>query len=135
MLDIYRLVGCRIGDLCLELDLELLLKLLEFFKAIRLLSSNAPTSVSENNDVNKMGVADRSFSFAPQNSEYLQANGHHQLPKTDNSSSNCSTSAQSLPEVVPIGAPGQKISLLARQQNKIYVEAFSLAAVKLTLRL
>ncbi|CAA7410691.1 unnamed protein product [Spirodela intermedia] len=37
-----------------------------------------------------------------------------------------------LPFVVPIGAPWQRISLLARHQKKIYIEAFELAPVSLT---
>ncbi|KAL2927751.1 putative vacuolar protein sorting-associated protein 13A [Bienertia sinuspersici] len=129
----FEYISLRIGDLCLELDLELLLKLLEFFKAIRLLNSNAPTSVYESDDVCKLGIGDRSFSFAPLNSEHLQSNGDHQLPKTENFSSDCNSITPSLPEVIPIGAPWQKIFLLARRQNKMYVEAFSLAPVKMTL--
>ncbi|KAL2933168.1 putative vacuolar protein sorting-associated protein 13D [Bienertia sinuspersici] len=129
----FEYISLRIGDLCLELDLELLLKLLEFFKAIRLLNSNAPTSVYESDDVCKLGIGDRSFSFAPLNSEHLQSNGDHQLPRTENFSSDCNSITPSLPEVIPIGAPCQKIFLLARRQNKMYVEAFSLAPVKMTL--
>ncbi|KAI3958319.1 hypothetical protein MKW98_011007 [Papaver atlanticum] len=37
-----------------------------------------------------------------------------------------------LPSVVPIGAPWQKIYLLARRHTKIYVEAFDLAPIKVT---
>ena len=40
----------------------------------------------------------------------------------------------SLPSVVPIGAPWQQIYLLARRQQKIYVEVFDVAPIKLTLR-
>lgn len=39
-----------------------------------------------------------------------------------------------LPFVVPIGAPWQRISLLARHQKKIYIEAFELAPVRFTVR-
>lgn len=39
-----------------------------------------------------------------------------------------------LPSVVPIGAPWQQISLLARTQKKIYVELLDLAPINLTLR-
>lgn len=127
-LEIYLLKLYRIGDLCLELDLELLLKLLEFIKANPFLNSDTPTSVSVPNDLCKLGVVDKSFSFTPQSSEYLRAIEDQQLPKT------CNTYTLSLPEVVPIGAPWQKIYLLARRQDKIYVEAFSLAPVKMTLR-
>ncbi|XP_042498014.1 uncharacterized protein LOC122076662 [Macadamia integrifolia] len=38
-----------------------------------------------------------------------------------------------LPSVVPIGAPWQKIYLLARRQKKIYVEIFDVDPIKLTL--
>ncbi|MQL85897.1 hypothetical protein Taro_018428, partial [Colocasia esculenta] len=37
-----------------------------------------------------------------------------------------------LPSVVPIGAPWQQIHRLAKRQKKIYIEAFELAPVKLT---
>ena len=119
----------RIGNLCLELDLELLLKLLEFFKATPLFNSDTPTSVSTYDDVCKLGIVDRSFSFAPQNSENFSGNGDHQFSRTE-----CYTNFSTLPVVTPIGAPWQKIFLLARRQNKIYVEALSLAPVKMTLR-
>lgn len=122
----------RIGDLSLELDLELLLKLLEFIKAIPLLNSDISESV--NNDVCKPGIVDKSFSFAPQNSEYLRDIGDHQFPKRLYTLSEYHTSTTSLPEVVPIGAPWQNIYLLAKRQDKIYVEAFSLAPVKMSLR-
>ncbi|XP_057249486.1 uncharacterized protein LOC104905906 isoform X4 [Beta vulgaris subsp. vulgaris] len=127
MLVSFEYINLRIGDLCLELDLELLLKLLEFIKANPFLNSDTPTSVSVPNDLCKLGVVDKSFSFTPQSSEYLRAIEDQQLPKT------CNTYTLSLPEVVPIGAPWQKIYLLARRQDKIYVEAFSLAPVKMTL--
>lgn len=133
MLVSFEYISLRIGDLCIELDLELLLKLLEFIKANPLLNSDNPTSLYVNDDVCKSGVVDRSFSFASQNSEYLQANGDDQFSKTQYSSSDCQTSNPSLPEVFPIGAPWQEIFLLARRQDKIYVEAFYLAPVKMTL--
>uniref|UniRef100_A0A803L717 Intermembrane lipid transfer protein VPS13-like C-terminal domain-containing protein n=1 Tax=Chenopodium quinoa TaxID=63459 RepID=A0A803L717_CHEQI len=133
MLLSFEYISLRIGDLSLELDLELLLKLLEFIKAIPLLNSDNPASVTLNDDLCKLGVVDRSFSFAPQNSEYLQTNGDHQFPKNLYTLSDNHTNTPLLPEVVPIGAPWQKIFLLARRQDKIYVEAFSLAPVKMTL--
>ncbi|XP_021760935.1 LOW QUALITY PROTEIN: uncharacterized protein LOC110725772 [Chenopodium quinoa] len=133
MLLSFEYISLRIGDLSLELDLELLLKLLEFIKAILLLNSDNPSSVTVNDDLCKLGVVDRSFSFAPQNSEYLQTNGDNQFPKNLYTLSDNHTNTPLLPEVVPIGAPWQKIFLLARRQDKIYVEAFSLAPVKMTL--
>ncbi|KNA24149.1 hypothetical protein SOVF_018610 isoform A, partial [Spinacia oleracea] len=131
MLLSFEYISLRIGDLSLELDLELLLKLLEFIKAIPLLNSDISESV--NNDVCKPGIVDKSFSFAPQNSEYLRDIGDHQFPKRLYTLSEYHTSTTSLPEVVPIGAPWQNIYLLAKRQDKIYVEAFSLAPVKMSL--
>ncbi|XP_057532669.1 uncharacterized protein LOC130810577 isoform X2 [Amaranthus tricolor] len=128
MLVSFEYIILRIGNLCLELDLELLLKLLEFFKATPLFNSDTPTSVSTYDDVCKLGIVDRSFSFAPQNSENFSGNGDHQFSRTE-----CYTNFSTLPVVTPIGAPWQKIFLLARRQNKIYVEALSLAPVKMTL--
>lgn len=41
---------------------------------------------------------------------------------------------KSLLSVVPIGAPWQQIYLLARRHKKIYIEAFEISSIKLTLR-
>ncbi|KAJ8450353.1 hypothetical protein Cgig2_004810 [Carnegiea gigantea] len=67
------------------------------------------------------------------NAEHLQSSGDDEFPKIDCSSSACHSGPSPLPNMSPIGAPWQKIFLLARRQNKIYVEAFYLAPIKLTL--
>ena len=67
------------------------------------------------------GLVESSTSHA-QTSEYQKTRG---IPVFN---------SQSLPSVVPIGAPWQQIYLLARRQRKIYVEVFEISPINVTLR-
>ncbi|KAL9243679.1 hypothetical protein vseg_017537 [Gypsophila vaccaria] len=125
-------ISLRFKDLQLALDLELLLKLVDFFKSIPLLNPEIATSVSRM-DLQTSGVADISHAIAPSHTDFVQANGDRLSSKVDYSPSDPCTSSTSLPDIVPVGAPWQKIFLLARRQNKIYMEAFYVSSFKMTL--
>lgn len=128
--------ACRVADFRLELEQEVILSLLEFFRTV---SSRFQSRVMPSMDstwypliydmefVKKFSADDRSYDYGKENG------GQHQSIKfpllTGNHKSN-----SSLPSIVPIGAPWQQIYLLAGKQRKIYVEVFDLAPIKLTLR-
>ncbi|RVW77242.1 putative vacuolar protein sorting-associated protein 13A [Vitis vinifera] len=133
----FEYISLRVADFRLELEQEVILSLLEFFRTV---SSRFQSRVMPSMDstwypliydmefVKKFSADDRSYDYGKENG------GQHQSIKfpllTGNHKSN-----SSLPSIVPIGAPWQQIYLLAGKQRKIYVEVFDLAPIKLTLRL
>lgn len=116
---------CRIGEFGLELELQTLLSLLEFVKAVlpnsqaRLLPLSDPTVHPLIYDT---GSKELSLEDAPPHARNIPVFNKSQR------------STVSLPIVVPIGAPWQHIHLLARRHRKLYVETFDLAPIKFTLR-
>lgn len=127
--------ACRVADFRLELEQELILKLFEFFKNLSSRFHNEFIPLADPL-MGPLIYNTRSIESLAnvQTSDYLKARGnnfdfaivpilnekhHHGL---------------SLPSVIPIGAPWQKMHLLARRQRKIYVEMFDLGPIKLTLR-
>uniref|UniRef100_F6I5I0 Vacuolar protein sorting-associated protein 13 VPS13 adaptor binding domain-containing protein n=1 Tax=Vitis vinifera TaxID=29760 RepID=F6I5I0_VITVI len=131
----FEYISLRVADFRLELEQEVILSLLEFFRTV---SSRFQSRVMPSMDstwypliydmefVKKFSADDRSYDYGKENG------GQHQSIKfpllTGNHKSN-----SSLPSIVPIGAPWQQIYLLAGKQRKIYVEVFDLAPIKLTL--
>nr|XP_043636090.1 uncharacterized protein LOC122607220 [Erigeron canadensis] len=123
-------ISLRMTDFHLELEQDVILGLLDFFKRVSTrfhskamphmdsvlhplssnFSVNMKTKVSETHQTDK---ADR-------DSMFLDSKGRSQIGPL-------------LPSVVPIGAPWQKIYLLARKQKKIYVEVIEVAPITLTL--
>lgn len=126
--------SCRVADFHLELEQEVILSLFDFFKNVysRLQYSILPFSDPLLQPrTYESGLVKESLAHF-QTFEYLNGSKDHLLsmnvPVEDNGGS------LSLPSVVPIGAPWQQIYLLARRQQKIYVEVFDVAPIKLTLR-
>ncbi|KAK9757453.1 hypothetical protein RND81_01G163800 [Saponaria officinalis] len=126
-------ISLRFKDLQLALDLELLLKLVDLFKSNPLLNPEIATSVSRMDYLHSSGVVDISHAIPPSNSDFVEANGDRWSSKVDYCPPDRCSSHTSLPDIVPVGAPWQKISVLARRQNKIYMEAFYVSSFKVTL--
>ncbi|GAB4836767.1 hypothetical protein Ancab_001679 [Ancistrocladus abbreviatus] len=129
-------ISLRIADFHLELDQELLLVLLDYFRAVvsTFHAQDFPYADSSlDYYLFKTDKVPVSSACALQDSEFSHANGYQNSLKFGNFPQRYHTSGPPLPKIVPIGAPWQKIYLLARRQNKIYVEAFYLAPIKLTL--
>ncbi|KAJ7978125.1 Vacuolar protein sorting-associated protein [Quillaja saponaria] len=127
----FEYISLRIADFRLELEQELILSLFDFFTNVStrfeyeflLFSGPLMHPHSHNREFLKVSTA------------HVQAYGGNQLLlKNASPLYNAKTKVNlSLPTVVPIGAPWQKIYLLARTQRKVYVEVFELAPIKLTL--
>ncbi|KAL8141634.1 hypothetical protein V2J09_014666 [Rumex salicifolius] len=123
-------VNIRIANFHLEFDQELLLSLLDFYRAV--VSVQRMDATFMHPEIN--GHEPKMTSVhALQNLKFLQSSENLHLLRVDNFSLRYYRNKPSLPEVIPIGAPWQKIYLFARTHNKIYVEAFSVAPTKITL--
>ncbi|XP_065855428.1 uncharacterized protein [Euphorbia lathyris] len=125
----FEYINLSVANFRLELEQELILGLLDFFK-----------SVSSSFHSKTVPISDLAFyphihnvGFTHIQTYESVRNGERQLHGVDlfEFSKNRLYSL-SLPSVVPIGAPWQKIYLLARRQKKIYVELFDLAPIKFT---
>lgn len=124
------------ADFRLELEQEVILSLFDFFKNVysrfqfRIMPLSDPLLHSHIND---LGVVMEPTGQV-QTCEYL--NGREDIIPSVNVPvfNEKNGGSLSLPSVVPIGAPWQHIYLLARRQQKIYVEVFDVAPIKLTLR-
>ncbi|KAL0738567.1 hypothetical protein Bca4012_014777 [Brassica carinata] len=120
----FEYINIRIGEFGLEIELQTLLSLLEFVKAVlpnsqaRLLPLSDPTVHPLIYDT---GSKEISLDDAPPHARNIPVFNKSQR------------STVSLPIVVPIGAPWQHIHLLARRHMKLYVETFDLAPIKFTL--
>ncbi|CAN8265066.1 unnamed protein product [Cochlearia groenlandica] len=119
----FEYINLRIDEFGLELELQTLLSLLEFIKAVlpnsqaRLLPLSDPTLHPLIYDT---GSKDISLGDALPHARNIPVFNKSQR------------SIVSLPIVVPIGAPWQHIHLLARRHRKIYIETFNLAPIKFT---
>ncbi|XP_074272572.1 intermembrane lipid transfer protein VPS13-like isoform X1 [Silene latifolia] len=126
MLISFEYISLRFKDSLLAIDLEMLLKLVDFYKSNPLLNPEIATSVCKMDDLQRPSAVDKS----PAHSDFVRANGSSKL---DYSPSDQTTRSTSLPEIIPVGAPWQKIFLLARRQKKIYMEALYVSSFKVTL--
>uniref|UniRef100_A0A803PHY5 Vacuolar protein sorting-associated protein n=1 Tax=Cannabis sativa TaxID=3483 RepID=A0A803PHY5_CANSA len=112
----------RVADFRLELEQEVILGMFGFIKNV---TSRFQSSFLKLPEpllcplIPDTGLLEPSLSHA-QTSEYQKAKG---VPVFK---------SQSLPSVVPIGAPWQQIYLLARRQRKIYVEVFEISPINVT---
>ncbi|XP_057987743.1 uncharacterized protein LOC110642362 isoform X2 [Hevea brasiliensis] len=126
----FEYISLRVADFRLELDQELILNLLAFFKSLssRFLGKALPIS----DDVCYSPMYDVGFAHT-QTCEYVKTREEQLHGFSFPEFSKSIMSSSSLPSMVPIGAPWQQIYLLARRQKKIYVELFDLAPIKFTL--
>jgi hypothetical protein len=121
-------LACLIGSVApvhLELEERLVLSLIEFFRSVASrvnlgqLDKNLELSILS-------GVTDMLGEYE-KTSEHLsdKPQSFHGWRVQD---------SELLPPVVPVGAPWQQIYLLARKQEKVYIELFQLTPIKLIFR-
>ncbi|KAF3943895.1 hypothetical protein CMV_029587, partial [Castanea mollissima] len=131
----FEYISLRVADFRLELEQEVTLSLFEFFKNVYSRFQFRTMPLSDpllHSHISDMGVVMEPTGQV-QTCEYL--NGREDLNPSVNVPvfHEKNGGSLSLPSVVPIGAPWQRIYLLARRQQKIYVEVFDVAPIKLTL--
>ncbi|KAK6259268.1 hypothetical protein SCA6_013742 [Theobroma cacao] len=120
----FEYISLRVADFCLELEQEVILSLLYFFKAV---SPGLQSQVLPFSDpIYNVGFAHGQTCEHVKAREQLHGTGTPVLSKSDETGG-------LLPLIVPLGAPWQQIHLLARRHRKIYVESFDLAPIKFTL--
>ncbi|XP_071697656.1 intermembrane lipid transfer protein VPS13 [Rutidosis leptorrhynchoides] len=124
-------INLRMTDFHLELEQDVILGLFDLFKTVssRFLHSRAMADVdsvlhplSSNFSVNMTSKVFEAHQSEKADGDFMFVEGNNQ-----------SQGFPLLPSIVPIGAPWQKICLLARKQKKIYVEVLEVAPVTLTL--
>lgn len=113
------------ADFCLELEQELILSLLYFFKAVYPGFQSQVLPFSD--PIFNVGFMHGQTCEHVKAREQLHGIGTPLISRSDETGA-------LLPLIVPIGAPWQQIHLLARRHRKIYVESFDLAPIKFTLR-
>ncbi|KVH90901.1 hypothetical protein Ccrd_007067 [Cynara cardunculus var. scolymus] len=128
----FEYINLRMTDFHLELEQDVILGLFDFFKTVssRFNSRAMPLTDSVQHPLSSNFSVNLTSKFSET----------HQTEKADGDlHSNSvpmfvdSQSCPLLPSIMPIGAPWQKIYLLARKQKKIYVELLEVAPVTLTL--
>ncbi|XP_062110985.1 uncharacterized protein LOC133822610 isoform X2 [Humulus lupulus] len=107
----------RVADFHLELEQEVILGMFGFIKNV---TSRFQSSFLKLPDPLLCPLIPDTGLLEPSSSEHQKAKG---IPVFK---------SQSLPSVVPIGAPWQQIYLLARRQRKIYVEVFEISPINVT---
>ncbi|XP_057965676.1 uncharacterized protein LOC131156193 isoform X2 [Malania oleifera] len=119
----------RVADFCLELEEELILSLVGFFKSVSSMFQCSVLAFSKPS----LHAYQMDPSTEVWTSDYTTRIDDHFHWMNVNLTGGNNMSSQLLPLVVPIGAPGQQIYLLARRQKKIYVEVFDFAPINCTL--
>nr|GEW57065.1 putative vacuolar protein sorting-associated protein 13E [Tanacetum cinerariifolium] len=119
-------INLRMTDFHLELEQDVILGLFDFFKRV---SSRFHSRATPHLD---SVLHPLSSNFSVNNTSKVQTGKTNGNPMFVDRHSQ-SQSLPLLPSIVPIGAPWQKIYLLARKQKKIYVEVLEVAPVTLTL--
>ncbi|KAI3918818.1 hypothetical protein MKX01_042138 [Papaver californicum] len=123
----FEYISLRLAPLHLELEEEVILGLFDFGRTVtsKLRRKTLPGLCS----TSSYGAhLDKEVSTA-RDSDNSKSQSYSVNVLNFMESSSCSLP---LPSVVPIGAPWQKIYLLARRHTKVYVEAFDLAPIKVT---
>ncbi|XP_073032093.1 intermembrane lipid transfer protein VPS13 isoform X2 [Primulina eburnea] len=125
-------ISLRISNFYLQIELEIGLRLFEFFKTV---SSRLQTRVFQPVDSFLHQLIPDSVLTGDTSGRTQFSLRLHEKHLTSTSSSllNKKHTSYLLPHMVPIGAPWQKIHLSDQTQKKIYVEHFDMAPIKLTL--
>ncbi|CAN1217850.1 Intermembrane lipid transfer protein vps13A [Linum perenne] len=125
----FECISLRVADFRLELEQEVILSLIDFFKAVSAGSRSKQLPFSDPSHVPLLYDTDNKRRWSDDYVISRQEKNHvkHLAIKKSN------IGYGSLPSVVPIGAPWQKIFRLAGKQKKIYVEVFDLSPIKFTL--
>ncbi|CAI0559649.1 unnamed protein product [Linum tenue] len=125
----FECISLRVADFHLELEQEVILSLLDFFKAVSARSRSKVLPFSDPAHIPLLFDAGNRRDWVD----------NYAIPREENyrvkhaAKQKRNIGYGSLPSVVPIGAPWQKIFLLAGKQKKIYVELFDLSPIKFTL--
>nr|XP_027100369.1 uncharacterized protein LOC113719357 isoform X2 [Coffea arabica] len=114
-------INLRVTDFHLELEQDLVLSLLRYFKTMQM---RFQTRVLQQVD---------STLYPSFSDPGIVKDTNAQIQALVTTSYQEDWRSSSLPPVIPIGAPWQQIHLLARKQKKIYVELLDLAPIKMTL--
>lgn len=114
----------------------MILSMLEFIKTLspRFQKTVLPLPDSTLHPVVYDLGAVKESSVCDSNFEIMQARRDFLPGMNDPTFNRSQRSSLFLPSIVPIGAPWQKIYLLARRKKKIYVELLDLSPIKFTLR-
>ncbi|KAL4187276.1 hypothetical protein AMTRI_Chr09g38240 [Amborella trichopoda] len=131
----FEYINLRLAPMHVELEEQVLFNLLDLFRAmtLRIQSRSFQEPKFELLTMGN-GTNNSKKKFAHfQNYEFVknQKSGHLHFLKI-HKFMECRTIKSSLAPVVPIGAPGQQIFLLARRQKKLYIELFHVAPIMLT---
>ncbi|VFQ83984.1 unnamed protein product [Cuscuta campestris] len=130
----FKYIGLRVAEVHLEIDQEVVLRLLDFIKSVssrmkgRVLPHMSPSLPLILSDLESdLSMYSYSLDFETLKSRFkqqftLHSSLYHEISKSS-----------VLPSITPIGAPWQKIHLLARKQKKLYVELLDMSSIKLTL--
>ncbi|KAL7589773.1 hypothetical protein Lser_V15G35826 [Lactuca serriola] len=110
-------INLKMTDFHLELEQDVILSLFDLVKAI-------------SSRFHSRGMPHMDTVLLPLSSNLSVNNKKNKFSDTEKEDSE---SFPLLPSIVPIGAPWQKIYLLARKQKKIYVELLEVAPITLTL--
>ncbi|XP_059429987.1 uncharacterized protein LOC132163636 isoform X3 [Corylus avellana] len=131
----FEYISLRVADFHLELEQEVILSLFGFFRNVssRFQSRGLPFSDPlPHPHICDTGLVKESLTHV-QRCESLNGREDQFLSMNVPVFNENNGDSLSLPSVVPIGAPWQKIYLLARRQQKIYIEVFDVTPIKLTL--
>ncbi|VFQ74897.1 unnamed protein product [Cuscuta campestris] len=130
----FEYIGLRVAEVHLEIDQEVVLRLLDFIKSVssrmkgRVLPHMSPSLPLILSDLESdLSMYSYSLDF-----ETLKSSSKQQFTLHSSLYHEISKSSV-LPSITPIGAPWQKIHLLARKQKKLYVELLDMSSIKLTL--
>lgn len=128
----FEYINLRMTDFHLELEQDVILGLFDFFKTVSLRFNSramphidsARHPLSTNFSINMTSKFSETHQTEKADGDLLS----NSVPMFVDSQT-----CPLLPSIMPIGAPWQKIYLLARKQKKIYVELLEVAPVTLTL--
>ncbi|KAF9591494.1 hypothetical protein IFM89_004548 [Coptis chinensis] len=130
----FEYIKLRLAALRLELEEELIVCMFDFVRSTILkLSRGFPCLDSALDPLSDGTVSIKDFCPHATHYESLSANRRQIFPISVSKYLENRRSNPSLPSVVPIEDFWQQIYFLARRQNKIYIEVFDLAPIKLTL--
>ncbi|XP_047313414.1 uncharacterized protein LOC124916706 [Impatiens glandulifera] len=129
----FEYISLRTADICLEIEQEVILGLLDFF---RLISSRSRSGVLTSTSSTLLPFNSTSIQYEASvlAEAYAYGEGNwHQNHSADSKSSENYKRNFALPLVVPIGAPWQRFHLFARRKTKLYVEVLDVSPIMLTL--
>ncbi|KAJ6837122.1 uncharacterized protein M6B38_121275 [Iris pallida] len=123
----FKYINLRLAPLCIELEEQVFLSLLDFFRTV----SSRLRSRSLQKDFEMQNLDYGTGASRQPSINMDHKHGQNNLSMVSRFAE-YNKYSQLLPSVIPIGAPWQQIYLSARRQRKIYVEVFELAPISLS---